>query len=106
MARYTTLFRAAGSLAQIRQRVMDTLKACNLNLVYENEDYLVAQEKPGAVKVSQLATVEVLINPPTVAEPSTRVDLIVQNTELPLRRDNHCYRIFEKVNQAISATRL
>lgn len=106
MARYTTLFKAVSSLTQIRQRVVDTLASCDLNLIYENEEYLVAKEKPGDVKHDLLATVEVLINPPTVAEPATRVDLIVQNEELPLRQDNHCYQIFETVNQAIAATSL
>ncbi|WP_204140676.1 hypothetical protein [Halomicronema sp. CCY15110] len=106
MARYTTLFRAASSLAQIRQRVADTLASCDLTLIYENDEYLVAKEKPGGVKPDLLATVEVLINPPTMAEPATRVDVIVQNEELPLRRDNHCYQIFEVVNQAIAKTSL
>ncbi|NEQ45873.1 MAG: hypothetical protein F6K00_20945 [Leptolyngbya sp. SIOISBB] len=106
MARYTTLFKAMSSLTQIRQRVVDTLTSCDLNLIYENEEYLVAKEKPGDVKPGLLATVEVLINPPTVSEPATRVDLIVQNEELPLRQDNHCYRIFETVNQAIAKTSL
>lgn len=94
------------SLTHIRQRVADTLAACDLNLIYENDEYLVAKEKPGGVKPDLLATVEILINPPTVSEPSTRVDLIVQNEELPLRRDNHCYQIFETVNQAIAENSL
>ena len=102
MARYTTLYKAMSSLTQIRERVVDNLASCNLNLIYENEEYLVAKEKPGGVKHDYLTTVEVLINPPTVSEPSTRIDLIVQNQELPLRKDNHCYQIFEVVNQAIS----
>ncbi|MDB9528102.1 hypothetical protein PN498_19060 [Oscillatoria sp. CS-180] len=102
MARYTTLFKAVSSLTHIRQKIADTLTSCDLNLVYENEDYLVAKEKPGGVKLAQLATVEVLINPPTVSDPSVRVDLIVQNQELPLKKDNHCYRLFEVVHQAMS----
>jgi len=106
MARYTTLFRAMSSLTHIRQRVADTLSSCDLTLIYENDEYLVAKEKPGGVKPDLLATVEVLINPPTVSEPATRVDLIVQNEELPLRKDNHCYRIFETVHEAIAKTSL
>ena len=90
------------SLTQIRRTLADTLASCNLNLIYENEEYLVAKEKPGGVKPAQLATVEVLINPPTAAEPSARVDIVVKNEELPLKRDNHCHQIFELVHQAIS----
>ena len=106
MARYTTLFRAMSSLAQIRQTLADTLASCDLNLIYENEEYLVAKEKPGGVKIDQLATVEVLINPPTASEPSARVSLVVKNEELPLNRNNHCHEIFELVHQAIAATSL
>lgn len=106
MARYTTLFRAVNSLAQIRQTLADTLVSCDLNLIYENDEYLVAKEKPGGVKPAQLATVEVLINPPTVSEPSTRVDIVVKNEELPLKRNNHCQQIFEAVHQAITASSL
>ncbi|MBE7380737.1 MAG: hypothetical protein F6J95_004930 [Leptolyngbya sp. SIO1E4] len=106
MARYTTLFRAMSSPAQLRQTLADTLASCDLNLIYENEDYLVAKEKPGGVKPAQLATVEVLINPPTVSEPSAKVNIVVKNEELPLNRDNHCHRIFELVHQALSGTSL
>lgn len=106
MARYTTLFRAMNSLEQIRQTLADTLSSCDLNLVYENQEYLVAKEKPGGVKPAQLATVEVLINPPTATEPSAKVNVVVKNEELPLRRDNHCHQLFELVHQAISECRL
>ncbi|NER81234.1 MAG: hypothetical protein F6K42_17030 [Leptolyngbya sp. SIO1D8] len=106
MARYTTLFRAVSPPSQLRQALVNTLASCDLNLIYENEDYLVAKEKPGGVKPAQLATVEVLINPPTVSEPSARVDIVVKNEELALSRDNHCHRIFELVHQAISDTSL
>lgn len=102
MARYTTLFRAVSSLDQIRQTLADTLSSCNLNLIYENQEYLVAKEKPGGVKPAQLATVEVLINPPTASEPSSRVNVVVKNEELPLRTDNHCHQMFELVHRAIA----
>lgn len=106
MARYTSLFKAVSSLAHVRQKVADTLASCDLSLIFENEEYLVAKEKPGGVKPDLLTTVEVLINPPTVADPATRIDVIVQNQELPLKKDNHCYQIFETVHQAISKTAL
>lgn len=106
MARYTTLFRAMSSLDEIRQTLASTLASCDLNLIYQNEDYLVAKEKPGGVKLAQLATVEVLINPPTVSEPSAKVSVVVKNEELPLSRDNHCHKIFELVHQAIASSPL
>ncbi|MBF2033996.1 MAG: hypothetical protein IGR92_00605 [Leptolyngbyaceae cyanobacterium T60_A2020_046] len=103
MARYTTLYKAASSAVQLRQVLLETLASCDLNLIYENDEYLVAKEKPGGVKPAQLATVEMLINPPTVDEPSTKVNLVVKNEELPLSVDNHCHRVFRAVNQALES---
>ena len=106
MARYSALFKAVNSVHDIRQVLADTLAACDLNLIYANDEYLVAKEKPGGVTPAKLATVEVLINPPTVEEPSARVNLVVKNEELALKADNHCHRIFDLVNRAISDTDL
>ncbi|MDJ0705971.1 MAG: hypothetical protein QNJ46_22100 [Leptolyngbyaceae cyanobacterium MO_188.B28] len=102
MARYTHLFTTADPVPQLRQSLAETLKSCDLNLVYEDSDYLVAQEKPGQVPYLQLATVEVLITPPRLGKGESKVDLIVKNEELALQRNNHCQRVFEVVNQAIS----
>lgn len=100
MARYTNLFTASGSAQDLRQSAARALQACDLNLIYEATDYVVAKEKPGQVTYSQLATVEVLINSsPNKAD--ARVNLVVKNEELPLRVNNHCQRVFESVNQAI-----
>lgn len=106
MARYSTLFRAMSSLDEIRQTLAATLSSCDLNLVFENQEYMVAKEKPGGVKPAQLATVEVLINPPTASEPSAKVNVVVKNEELPLRTDNHCHKLFELVHQAIAESPL
>jgi hypothetical protein len=70
-------------------------------MIYEQDDYLVAKEKPGQVALSQLATIEVLINPPTSSLEEAKINLVVRNEELPLNRDNHCQRLFEEINQAL-----
>lgn len=103
MARYTNLFSVTQPVSNLRDSLISTLKACNLNMVYEATDYLVAKEKPGDVSLSQLATVEVLINPPLTGQMESRVNLVVKNEELPLSRENHCQKVFEAVNQAIVA---
>ncbi|NJL47370.1 MAG: hypothetical protein HC929_07630 [Leptolyngbyaceae cyanobacterium SM2_5_2] len=72
-------------------------------MVYANNDYFVAKEKPGQVSLSQLTTIEVLISQPTCAMNAAKVNLVVKNEELPLKRDNHCQRVFEAVSQAIGA---
>lgn len=102
MARYTNLIEADSSVDRLRQSLASTLAACDLDLIYENDEYLVAKERPGNIHLSRLATVEILINPPTLANPAAKVNLVVHNEELPLKRDNHCQRLFHLINQAIA----
>ncbi|MEO0537598.1 MAG: hypothetical protein AAF215_27520 [Cyanobacteria bacterium P01_A01_bin.123] len=106
MARYTNLFTttAADSVPELKVALAETLKSCDLNLIYEAQDYLVAKEKPGQVSYAKLATIEVLINPPLAGQHEARVNLVVKNEELPLSNNNHCQRVFQLVNQAIRAT--
>ncbi|MGB7084107.1 MAG: hypothetical protein WBD47_01030 [Phormidesmis sp.] len=101
MARYTNCFVTGSSQANIKQVLVTVLEACNLSLIYQDPIFIVAKERPGRVSLSQLATVELLINPPTAGNSGSKIDLVVKNEELPLRRQNHCQQLFEQVNQAI-----
>lgn len=101
MARYTNLFTASGSTQDLRRSVVRVFQSCDLSLIYETADYLVAKEKPGQVAFAQLATVEVLINSLPHDEPAAQVNLVVKNEELPLKTNNHCQRVFELVNRTI-----
>lgn len=103
MARYTTSLPVSTATVRLRDSIITTLQSCGLSMVYETKDYLVAKEQPGGVPFAKLATIEVLINPPTVAAESTWVNLVVKNEELPLSRNNHCEQVFSTVNQAIGA---
>lgn len=102
MARYTNLFTTGATKAEVHQRLITALMECDLDLVYQDPVYIVAKEKPGQVSLAQLATIEILLNPPAVQSQGTKIDLIVRNEELPLRQENHCHTIFTRVNQAIS----
>lgn len=103
MARYTNFIKVPRATSSLRDSLVTSLKSCDLNMVYEAADYLVAKEKPGQVSLSQLATIEVLINPPTTESAEAKVNLVVKNEELALSANNHCHRIFEVVNEAIEA---
>lgn len=103
MARYSNFFKVSKSNSSLRDFLINTLKSCDLNMVYETADYLVAKEKPGQVSMNQLATVEVLINPPTSEDAQAKVNLVVRNEELALSLNNHCHRVFSTVNEAIGA---
>jgi hypothetical protein len=102
MARYTNFFMTGSSQEEINQALVTAIEACDLNLVYQDPVCIVAKERPGQVTFAQLATVELLINPPTLESGGSKIDLVVKNEELPLRTQNHCREIFTRVNQAIS----
>jgi hypothetical protein len=102
MARYTNFFMTGSSQEAIGQALVNALEACDLNLIYQDPVCIVAKERPGQVSFAQLATVELLISPPTVEQGGSKIDLVVKNEELPLRRQNHCREVFVQVNQAIT----
>jgi hypothetical protein len=103
MARYTCLVTVSAPEEQsVKQSVGATLESCNCNVIYEAKDYVVAREVPGNVAFPKLVTVEVLIDEKPEAEQTIRMNVVVKNEELPLQIDNHCRRVFDKVNQAIA----
>ena len=102
MARYTNFFMTGASSEEISHALVGALENCDLSLVYQDPVCIVAKEKPGGVPFAQLATIELLINPPTLGSGGSKIDLVVKNEELPLRTQNHCKEIFTRVNQAIS----
>ncbi len=103
MARYTHFLTLAEATPGLGRSIVKTLESCGLSMVYANNDYFVAKEKPGQVSLSQLTTIEVLISPPTCSMDAAKVNLVVKNEELPLQQDNHCQRVFNAVSQAIGA---
>lgn len=102
MARYTNFFMTASSQEAISQALVSALEACDLNLIYQDPVCIVAKERPGQVSFTQLATIELLISPPTLESGGSKIDLVVKNEELPLRSQNHCREVFTQVNQAIA----
>lgn len=105
MARYTCSFTVAVGVDRLRQLLSEVLLSCNLDVVYDKSDYMMAREYPGMVSFSKLVTVEVLIDKTTATETATRMNLVIKNQALPLQVDNHCHRIFALVKQSIIENR-
>ncbi|MBF2078417.1 MAG: hypothetical protein IGR76_07825 [Synechococcales cyanobacterium T60_A2020_003] len=102
MARYTSLFTIAIQSDSFPGLLAELLESCNLRVVYDTGDYLMARELPGEVSYAQLVTVEILIDKlPEALDAPITMNFVVKNEELPLKRDNHCRRMFNLVNQAI-----
>jgi hypothetical protein len=103
MARYTGSFTlAVTNNPNLRQAMIEVLKTCGLELVYDRREYIMAREIPGKVALSKLVAIEVLIDTVRSTQAEMRMNLVVKNEELPLQLDNHCHQIFERVNQAIA----
>lgn len=106
MARYTSLFTVAVPTNSIRPLLTEILESCNLDVIYDTGDYIMAREVPGNVSFSRLVTVEVLIDKSQISsEDEVRMNLVIKNEELPLQTDNHCRQMFDLVNQAIAESR-
>ncbi|MBD2092793.1 hypothetical protein H6F67_23355 [Microcoleus sp. FACHB-1515] len=105
MARYTSLFTIAVSIDSLRLLLIDLLKSCQFDIIYDSGDYLVARETPGRVSYAKLVTVEVLIDRFPTTDDEVRMNFVVKNEELPLKVDNHCRQVFNQVNQAIAENR-
>ncbi|MBW4442668.1 MAG: hypothetical protein KME10_15815 [Plectolyngbya sp. WJT66-NPBG17] len=102
MARYTCLFTVGVPVQNLQPLLNQTLKSCNLDVIYATEDYMMAREIPGKVSFPKLVTVEVLIDKTTATDRETRMNFVVKNEELPLQVENHCRKMYTLVNQAIS----
>ena len=105
MARYTCSFKVAVPIELLRQLLVEVLQACNLDIIYDTTDYMMARENPGQVSFAKLVAVEVLIDKTIATDTETRMHLVCKNEELPLQVDNHCRQMFDMVSRAISENR-
>ncbi|MBW4654927.1 MAG: hypothetical protein KME20_18075 [Kaiparowitsia implicata GSE-PSE-MK54-09C] len=105
MARYTSLFTVSTTLESFRDLLSNLLQSCHCDIIYDADDYMVAREIPGRVSYAKLVTVEVLIDKTYDYDQEVRMNVVVKNEELPLKRDNHCHHMFNLVNRAVEESR-
>jgi hypothetical protein len=101
MSRYTFLFTVAVPLQELHQQVIESLKACSLEIIYDRPDYIMAREVPGRVAFAKLVTAEVLIDRSTATDDEVRMNVVLKNEELPIHVNNHCHQIFEHVHRTM-----
>ncbi len=102
MARYTHDLTVAVPLSQFYEQVKEVLKVCSFEVLYFKEDFVIAREMPGNIPFSRLVTVEILVDSTRATQETTHLNVVVKNEELPLQANNHCYQMYEKLNQAIA----
>ncbi|ATS18117.1 hypothetical protein BRW62_04425 [Parathermosynechococcus lividus PCC 6715] len=103
MARYARVVTIALPRARLKEQLVQTLQSCELTVMHVGEDYVVARETDlDDVSMSQLVTVEVLIDNATAQSDVTTFDLVLKNKELTLKKDNHCFAWFDRISRAIA----
>lgn len=101
MARYICSYTIAVSLEHLLPSLVEVLKSCDFEIIYDTGDYIMGREVPGHVAFSRLVTAEVLIDRSTATADEIKMNLVIKNEELPLQRDNHCWQMFDAVQKAI-----
>jgi len=102
MARYTSLLKVAAPVETVQPALATILESCNMQVIHEDGDYLVAREVPGQVSYAKLVTIEVLIDKPKEAvTKDVCLNFVIKNEELPLQLNNHCRRVFDLFNDAL-----
>jgi hypothetical protein len=102
MARYTCRFSIPLNLEKIHKPLRDLMLDCDMEIIYEIEDYLMGREIPGQVAFAKLATTEILIDTTVATETSVGIQVVVKNEELPLKVNNHCQQIFNSLQEKIA----
>ncbi|MGK7942012.1 MAG: hypothetical protein AB4062_18025 [Crocosphaera sp.] len=105
MARYTSSFVVNASLQEVPDLLSQILESCNFGVVYQATDYLMAKEPPGQVSLSQLVSVEVLIESTLAKEHEVPVTFVVKNDELPLNPNNHCHQRFQELQTSLNQSK-
>ncbi len=95
MSRYVCHFLVNLSPQDVRSPLRKILDACQLETIYELEDFMMAREIPGRVPFAKLVTVEILINVTTATQDAVSLCFVVKNEELPLNYNNHCRQMFD-----------
>ncbi len=101
MARYICAFSADAPRERLLPSLSEILQACNFEIIYDTDDYMVGREIPGRVAFAKLVTVEALVDKTRTTARNARMNFVIKNEELPLQDDNHCRQMFDVVTRAI-----
>jgi hypothetical protein len=102
MARYTCSFIVKLPLQRLQPLLVEILRSCNFDLIYDAGDYIMAREIPGKVPFPRLVTAEILIDRTMIVNNELRLNFVLKNEELPLQLNNHCHQMFDLVKKTIT----
>ncbi len=100
MARYP-LHATAIPADNLHQGLLQLLESCQLDIIHDTGDYVMAREAPNGKPFAKLVTVEGLIDKTGATKDSISIEVVVKNEELPIHNDNHCSRMRDTVRGAM-----
>ncbi|MDX1977826.1 MAG: hypothetical protein SFT94_09135 [Pseudanabaenaceae cyanobacterium bins.68] len=101
MARYTQNFTVKIAKHDLHPVILECFKLCDLAILYQTDEYILAQELIGQVSYHQLVNVEILINQTWNSGELQQIKFtcVTKNAELPLREHNHCRAVADLVHK-------
>jgi len=100
MARYTQHFLVEIAPEKLHSTLVRTLESCSLAITYETDDYVIAQEIETNATFAKMVTVEVLIHRSEIEGNQVKLTSVTKNSELPLRVNNYCHGISDRISKA------
>jgi len=105
MARYISAMTVSFPISQLQQLLIHILEQCRLDVIHCTNDYIIGREHPGKVTYNKLVFVEIFISQSLDRGNEINLRVVVKNEELPLQADNHCYEVFNTINETFLSNR-
>lgn len=102
MARYTCSYRLPVSVKQIHSVMTEILESCQIQVEFQNNDYIMGKETEKDIPFSKLVTIDIVISLTTSTEIQTIIDLVVKNEELALSKNNRALEKLAQIKKVIS----
>lgn len=101
MARYTCSYKFPVSTEKIYSVIAEIFNSCQLQIEFQSNDYIMAKEIKNKIHYSHLVKVDVMINLFSVNKEETTLNLIIQNEELAVSKNNHARDKLDQLQKII-----
>lgn len=103
MARYIFSCIFPFSLDKSRALIKEITTACQLEIEFQTDDYLMAKETIKKIAFDKLVKVDIILNNNTSKKNETNVEFIIKNEELAFNNKNRAMEKFKQLKQIITA---
>lgn len=97
MARYICIFWVNTDIENLRK----LLERCELEVIYQEIDYLKARDFPGQISLAEFIVIDILLDITKKKQDKVPITLVMGNKEIPGSLNNRCWQKFQQILQAI-----